>query len=376
MGKLTTFNLYLFFLVTLLGSVLFAQNQLQDILVLFSSNGLFYTTVDKEFEVPEGWRVLQVSSNRWYIESHTESQKYEIPTELPHGIYELNGNVAIFENGEKYVQTPFGIGKLVKESRAKNVLKSSEKAEALFAVPGSFRIYYVLKESTLEQFFEIRSPVEKAYVVLSTAPEENNVRLLYSKAVTAGSAMAEEVTAEGRKIFILGYQEGLKNGMNIRNKVLNITRKDWQKINLQYTYTYNWQPADYVIEINTGEELPAGQVYIYSNVSGKVVPIGLGAMPDVNKQGEIYVSKSWQLYHSWTLNKLTKLAGRVYIVGDLSLKGYGSTKVILNGKSIKDLSITPQNTYKILKTSADYYEIEIPVSGIAKISISFSYSEQ
>lgn len=376
MGKLTAFNFYLFLLLTLLGSVLLAQNQSQDILVLFSSNGLLYTTVDKEYEVPEGWRVLQVSSSRWYIESYTENQKYEIPVELPRGIYELNDNVAIFENGEKYVQTPFGIGKLVKESQAKNVLKSSDKAEALFAVPGGFRIYYVLKENTLEQFFEIRSPIDKAYVVLSTAPEENNVRLMYSKAVAAESAMAEEVTAEGRKIFILGYQEGLKNGVNIRNKVLNITRKDWQKINLQYTYTYNWQPADYVIEINTGEELPAGQVYIYSNVSGKVMPIGLGTMPDVNKQGEIYVSKSWQLYHSWTLNKLTKLGGRVYIVGDLNLKGYGSAKVILNGKSIKDLSITPQNTYKILKSSADYYEIEIPVSGTAKISISFSYSEQ
>lgn len=343
----------------------------EDILVLFNSYGILYTTIDKEFELPDGWNVLQVSASRWYTEKKSIQPEYFIPVELTSGKYKITGNMAISESGDKYVNTSFGLGKVINEGRTITVLKSSEKADALFSVPGGYRIYYTLKENTIEQFFEIKSPVDSAYVILSTAPEEGYVRVSYAK-MAVESILSEEVTTGGRKIFILGYQEGLTNGLNLRNKILNIIRNDWNKIELNYTSTYNWQPADYVVEVKTTDELPAGQVYIYSTILGKSVPIGVANMPDINKEGEIYVSKSWQVYHSWTLTKMTKLAGRNYIVGELNLKGNGNVKLIIRGKSIAGLNVNPGS---ILKTASDYAEIKIPVSGVTKVSISFNYAE-
>jgi len=361
-------------LLVILTSMFFSQTVAQkteDILVLFNSYGLLYTTIDKEFELPDGWSVLQVSASRWYTEKKSTQSEYLIPVELPSGKYKITSNMAISESGEKYVNTPFGLGKVINEGRNITILKSSEKTDALFSVPGGYRIYYTLKENTMEQFFELRSPIDKAYVILSTAPNETYTRVSYAK-MAVESALSEEVTTGGRKIFILGYQEGLTSGLNLRNKVFTVTRKDWNKIELNYTYTYNWQPTDYVVEIKTTDELPAGQVYIYSTILGKSVPIGITNMPDINKEGEIYVSKSWQVYHAWTLTKMTKASGRTYIVGELNLKGNGTVKLIIRGKSIAGLTISAGS---VLKTASDYAEIQIPVSGIAKVNISFNYAE-
>ncbi|MFN3327459.1 MAG: hypothetical protein ACK40U_01155, partial [Fervidobacterium pennivorans] len=65
-----------------------------------------------------------------------------------------------------------------------------------------------------------------------------------------------------------------------------------------------------------------------------------------------------------------KVGGRVYITGDLNLKGYGLAKIVIQAKGISNLSITSGT---IIKQSADYAEVELNVSGVAKISISFSY---
>ncbi|MEN3041770.1 MAG: hypothetical protein ABDH59_00440 [Fervidobacterium sp.] len=350
----------------------FAQttSQTEDILVLFNSRGLLYTTIDKEFEVPDGWNVLHISSPRWYVENNTIQPEYLIPANLPEGKYKIIGNIATSDNGEKYTQTPFGLAKILNEGKTSSVIKLTEKSDALFSVPGGYRIYYTLKETILEQFFEIKSPVDKAYVILSTAPEENIVRTSYSK--MALETISEEVTTAGRKIFILGYQEGLRKGINIRNKTLSITRQDWNKIYLNYNYTYAWQPADYVVEIKTTDELPAGEIIVYSNILGKNVPIGITSIPDINKEGEIYISKSWQVYHSWVLTKMTKASGRTFIAGELNLKGNGLAKLIIQGRNISGLSISLGN---IIKTASDYVEIQIPVSKVVKVNISFTYTE-
>lgn len=345
---------------------------LPDILVLFNSYGFLYKNVDKDFEFPDSWNVLQVSADRWYIERKVFQQEYINVKELPEGKYTISGNVAVFENGDKYVSTPFGLAKVINEGKTSNVLKVASKSDALFSVPGGYRIYYTLKGNTLEQFFELRSPVDKAYVILSSAPEEGLARVSYSKMSLSAESVAEEISGSGRKIFVLGYIEGLLNGLNIRNKVLPVTRKDFNKIELPYTYTYNWQPADYFIEIKTTDELPSGIVYVYSDVLGNIVPIGVANMPDLNKEGEIFVSKSWQVYHSWTITRMTKSAGKVLISGELNLKGVGLTRVVIRGKNISNLRVSHG---KIWKEAKDYVEVEIPLSGPVKVSISFNYDE-
>lgn len=364
----------LFLVLITFSSLCFQQDvsqKVEDILILFNSHGFLYTVVDKEFEVPDGWNVLHVSSDKWYLEKKNVYPEYLLPTQMPEGKYKITANIAVSDNGEKFVQTPFGLAKIIQEGRTSTILKSAQKTDALFQVPGGYRIYYTLKETTLEQFFEIRSPIDKAYVILSTSPEENMARVSYAK-MSIQASLSDEVVSDGRKIFILGYLEGLTTGLNVRNKVLNITRKDWNKIELNYNYTYPWQPADYVIEIKTTDELPSGQVFIYSKILGKDVPIGSTIMPDLNKEGEIYVSKSWQIYHSWTLNKMVKSSGRVQIIGELSLKGNGLAKVIIRGKNLSGLNVSSGS---VIKSASDYVEIQIPVSGVVKVTLGFNYVE-
>ncbi|WP_448377298.1 hypothetical protein [Fervidobacterium sp.] len=340
-----------------------------DILVLYNSYGLLLKSVEKDFTLPADWQVIQTSASKWYIESKNIGPRYQIPVELAPGTYTIQDGYLVSENGEVFINTSYGLAKVIEKPKIDNVLRMSEKADVLFQIPGSYRIYYSLKDDVLEQFFSLRAPIDKAYVILSTAPEEQrSVNLAYSKMAAAESA--QEVGSAGRKIFVLGNMEGLNNGINIKNKSIKVIRKDVNRINLNYSYTYDWQPADYVVELKMGDELPAGDVYVYGNILGYTVPIGRTWMPDINKEGNIFVSKSWSIYHSWTLTKSTKAGGRIYITGDLNLKGNGLTKIVMYAKGLSNLSIS---TGTIVKQAADYVEIELNVSGVAKVTISFNY---
>ncbi len=349
--------------------VVFSVNLSADVLVLFNYYGWLVKDVEDGFVIPENWQVLQTSALKWYVESKVTQTKYELPTTLPLGTYRIVENYLLSETGDMFANTAFGLAKVLEKGKTENILRISEKADVLFKIPGSYRIYYSLKKDILEQFFELRAPIEKAYVILSTAPEETRATT-YSKMALAQSVEALETISAGRKIFILGNMEGLDKGLNIKNKIIKVARKDVNRINLTYNYSYDWQPADYVVELKTGEELPAGELYVYGDILDYVVPIGVTQMPDLNKEGSVFVSKSWQVFHSWTLTKSTKVGGRVYITGELNLKGHGLTKVVIQAKGISNLSIT---TGTIVKQSADYAEVELNVSGVAKISISFNY---
>jgi len=109
---------------------------------------------------------------------------------------------------------------------------------------------------------------------------------------------------------------------------------------------------------------------VFSDISGYTVPIGTAYMPDINKEGELFVSKSWEVYHNWNLTKSTKLSGKVYITGELNLRGYGPTKIVIRANNISGLSISSGT---IKKQTADYAEIEFNLSGTAQIKISFNY---
>ncbi len=356
-------------LIMLVMLVVFSVNLFADVLVLFNSYGWLVKDVADGFVIPENWKVLHTSASKWYVESKVTQTKYELPTTLPRGTYKIQENYLVSETGDVFTNTAFGLARVLEKGKTENVLRLSEKSDVLFRIPGSYRIYYSLKEDTLEQFFELRAPIEKAFVILSTAPEETRVTT-YSKMAVAQSVEAVETTSAGRKIFILGNMEGLDKGVNIKNKTTKVVRKDVNRIYLAYNYSYDWQPADYVVELKTGEELPAGELYVYGNILGYIVPIGVAQMPDLNKEGSVFISKSWQVFHSWTLSKSTKVGGRVYITGDLNLKGYGLVKVVIQAKGISNLSVLAGT---IIKQSADYAEVELNVSGVAKISISFSY---
>ncbi|AMW32772.1 hypothetical protein SAMN04488510_10223 [Fervidobacterium changbaicum] len=349
-------------------SIIFSATAFANILVLFNNYGWLIKNVDDGFVVPQDWQVLQVSASRWYVESKKTDTKYELPSTLPLGTYTITENYLVSETGEVFANTPFGLAKVLEKGKVQNVLKLSEKADVLFRIPGFYRIYYSLKGDMLEQFFELRAPVENAYVILSTAPEES--RVAFSKMAVAQSVEAVETSAAGRKIFILGNMEGLDKGINIRNKVIKVVRRDVNRITLNYSYSYDWQPADYVVELKTGEELPSGELYVYGNILGYTVPIGYTQMPDLNKEGNIFVSKSWQVFHSWTLTKLTKAGGRIYITGDLNLKGNGIAKIVIQARGIANLTISSGT---IVKQASDYAEIELNVSGVAKVAISFNY---
>ncbi len=340
-----------------------------DVLVLFDSYGLLYKSVVDGDVVPSNWSALQISAQKWYLETLVTDSKYQLPTQLPEGVYQLKGNTLISENGEIYANTSFGLAKVIQTGETQKVLRVSEKADALFQVPGGYRIYYTLKGNQLEQFFELNSPVDKAYVILSTAPGGEGRAVNYAKTVMADFS-AQEVTTGGRKIFVLGDLEGLRSGINVRNKSIPIVRKDWNLISLDYSYTYSWQPADYVVDIQCNDELPAGNVFVFSDISGYTVPIGTAYMPDINKEGELFVSKSWEVYHNWNLTKSTKLSGKVYITGELNLRGYGPTKIVIRANNISGLSISSGT---IKKQTADYAEIEFNLSGTAQIKISFNY---
>jgi hypothetical protein len=351
-------------MLVVFSSILFA-----DVLVLFNYYGWLVKNVADGFVIPESWQVLQASASKWYVESTATQTKYELPTTLPLGTYKILENYLVSETGDMFTNTAFGLAKVLEKGKTENVLRLSEEADVLFRIPGSYRIYYSLKEDTLEQFFELKAPIEKAYVILSTAPDETRATT-FNKMTLAQSVEALETSSAGRKIFVLGNMEGLDKGLNIKNKTVKVVRKDINRISLTYNYSYNWQAADYVVELKTDEELPAGELYVYGNILGYTVPIGLTQMPDLNKEGSVFISKSWQVFHSWTLTKSTKIGGRVYITGELNLKGHGLTKVVIQAKGISNLSISAGT---IVKQLADYAEVELNVSGVAKISISFSY---
>jgi hypothetical protein len=356
-------------LIMLVMLVVFSANLFADVLVLFNSYGWLVKDVIDGFVIPENWQVLHTSASKWYVESKVTQTKYELPTTLPLGTYKILENYLVSETGDVFTNTAFGLARVLEKGKTENVLRLSEKSDVLFRIPASYRIYYSLKEDTLEQFFELRAPIEKAFVILSTAPEETRAKT-FSKMSLAQSSEAVETTSAGRKIFVLGNMVGLDKGVNIKNKTIRVVRKDVNRIYLAYNYSYDWQPADYVVELKTGEELPAGELYVYGNIFGYTVPIGIAQMPDLNKEGSVFISKSWQVFHSWTLSKSTKVGGRVYITGDLNLKGYGLAKVVIQAKGISNFSISAGT---IIKQSADYTEVELNVPGVAKISISFSY---
>lgn len=344
--------------------------------VLFASRGLLYMSVDDGFALPEDWNVMLTTARKWYIETRKSQAKYQIPVELPPGIYQIFKEKLTTEDGQKYVNTDFGLAKVVEDWKTERILRMSSKSEVLFRVPGGYRVYYTLKGNMLDQFFEINSPVDKAYVILSTASEEQyETRVFYDKSMEREAPEDEwyrEYDTNGRKLSVLGNLEGLKNGIHIRNKSLQVTRRDINFISLRYSYSYDWEPADYVIEVKTdeGEELPAGKVYVFSDTDGKNIPIGFANMWDIREEGTISLSKSWQIYRSWTLTKSTKAGERMYINGVLNLRGNGLTKVEIYAKGLENLTVSDGT---IVKLGADYSEIELSVSKTTKVHISFDY---
>ncbi|ODN31331.1 hypothetical protein [Fervidobacterium thailandense] len=335
-------------------------------IVIFPNYGLLYTSIPTKFELPSDWQILHVSASKWSLVTEYTPAKYLLPVELPRGVYQLKEALAITESGETYVNTPFGVAKLLTAESRKNVINSSEQAEALFKIPASHRIYYVLKGDRLEQYFYIFAAVDSAFVILSSVPQERGY-VPMAKMMAA----ADESTVSGRKLFVIGTVNELSKGVNIRNKTIQVTRKDWNVIELNYLSSTDWQPADYVIDIKCGDELPGGEVYIYGTLLGRTIPLGSTIMGDINKEGSIYVSKSWDVFYNWSLGKITRVSGRNVVTGTLILKGQGAVKIVIRAKNIADLKIS---TGRILRQSGDFVEVELNLSGTAKLDISFSYS--
>lgn len=185
--------------------------------------------------VPSNRGALPFPAQKWYLETLVTDSKYQLLREkFPEGVYQLKVIPSFLKTVKSMPIHLSDWQRSYKLERHKSAKKGIEKADALFQVPGRYRIYYTLKENQLEQFFELNSPVDKAYVILSTAPGGEGRAVNYAKTVMADFS-AQEVTTGGRKIFVLGDLEGLKGGINVRNKSIPICSQDWNLISLDYS---------------------------------------------------------------------------------------------------------------------------------------------
>lgn len=96
-------------------------------------------------------------------------------------------------------------------------------------------------------------------------------------------------------------------------------------------------------------------------------------MPDITGEGTVFVSKSWQVYHSWVLTKMSKANERTYVTGDLKLKGNGSTRIVIEAKDISNFACSKGT---IVHQASDVVEIVVNVSDSETVSISFDYLDR
>lgn len=317
-----------------------------------------------------------------YLEIKETKTRYELPATLQTGTYKMIKDHLVSENGDTFANTPFGLTKVLEEGKAEYVLRLSEESDVLFKVPASVVVYYILKGDVLEQFFRLQAPVDKAHVIISTAPYEEVERAsmyitLYRLTTrvksTSPEALYEETSYAGMKMFLFGDVEGLDKDINIKNKTIKVDRKDFNRIRLTYRSSYDWKPADYIIELKTDQELPSGKLYIYGDIFGYNVPIKVINMPDITGEGTVFVSKSWQVYHSWVLTKMSKANERTYVTGDLKLKGNGSTRIVIEAKDISNFACSKGT---IVHQASDVVEIVVNVSDSETVSISFDYLDR
>ncbi|WP_448378427.1 hypothetical protein [Fervidobacterium sp.] len=353
------------------------DSEKMDVLIMFSSYGLLLKSVENGFLVPDDWDVLHVSASQWFLETEKMDEKYEFPAEVRPGIYRLEEDYLICESGEVFKKLEYGIAKVIEKAHSRKMLRTDEKAEGLFKIPASCKVYYILHGNNLEQYLHLNAPVEEAYVIISNAPGESKkdyfaFRMAAESPRLFPDDLENEDESAGRKLIPLGKLKGLEKGLNLKAKELIVERRDLNIVEFNYRYPYNWEPADYCIEIKTNEELIGGMMYVYANVFGKSIPIKRVVIDDIKQEELIYISKSWQVYHSWLLKKATKMDKRVYVGGELRLKGKGPVRIIFNFREINKL-VVPKG--KITKESSDYAEVELEFEGEESIYIEFDYHE-
>ncbi|WP_448374942.1 hypothetical protein [Fervidobacterium sp.] len=237
-----------------------------------------------------------------------------------------------------------------------------------------------MKEDILEQFFEVFAPIDRAFVIISNAPEESRNHhyrhnVLYAPTFQMDNSDEKEFEtfeSTGRKLFSLDELNGLNKRLNIKNKTMKVERRDINFVELNYRYAYDWQPADYVVELKTEEELVAGNLYVYGDAFGHLIPIKHTWMEDVKKESEIAISKSWQVYHSWELKKITELDKRVYVSGDMKFRGKGLVKIRVDYKELNNLIVVGGT---ITKKSIDFAEIELAIDGETAVHIEYDYKK-
>ena len=113
-------------------------------------------------------------------------------------------------------------------------------------------------------------------------------------------------------------------------------------------------------------------MYVYADVFGKSIPIKRVVIDDIKQEELIHISKSWQVYHSWLLKKATKIDKRVYVGGELKLRGKGPVRIIFNFREINKLVVSKG---KVTKESSDYVTVELEFEGEESIYIEFDYHE-
>ncbi|QTA37239.1 hypothetical protein JYK00_05705 [Thermosipho ferrireducens] len=337
-----------------------------NMLVLFHDSGIYISTVSNGYEIPENWEPLTVDAQRWFIETKEYNMKFVLATvDDLSGIVTVDDGYYVDSDGNKYAFIDGNLfGKVYRQESSKRYLLFDSKiATATFKVPSLFEIYYVLKNDELFQFFRVKSDVDEAFVVAVLSPAGGYIKQ------RSYAMMSEGINSLGKKIYILGELDGLKNGMNILRKTLKIEREDYNFVYLNFkSSTNSWIPAQRIIRLKTPEQLPRGRIVVWSPVNGYTLPLDEVYLPDVESETEINLGSSWEGWYKWQLEKLLKYSQRTMVKGTLFIKGKGKFLIKISGNNIKDL----KTNANILSVAGDYALLQVNLKGYAKINLEFS----
>ncbi|ODN30735.1 hypothetical protein [Fervidobacterium thailandense] len=286
------------------------------VLACFGDEGYITVEVEDLFPIPKHWEPAFIQTNSWYIEP------------------------------------------------SKNLLRVPQPCIATFKVPTKVRVYYVFREGQLQQFVDISAPIEEAFVVVALRPMEPEFgdRILYAPGSFRSRDEVEEIEdVYGTNLYVLGDIVGLSKVASVKLKDIALKSETWNTGIIDPRSSNQWLPTSLKVRFKADDhDLPYGELFVVSNVSGKDVVIARTKLLPSKGIGEIIIPSSWSVFYKYEVLEIreNKALKETYIVGRISLKGSGNVKLVIEPRWIRDygirvLSIDPPTKYTELKDSVE-----------------------
>lgn len=304
-------------------------------LILFPNFGVVVTKVNDGEIIPENWEVLSADAS-WYVKLYETNEKIKfLDLEKINGELEFKNNVFYSKDGKKYKLIGNKLVEIVEDyKKVKKIFFDTDYSTVTFRINGGFKFSYILNGNKIYQFLNIHADIDDAFVIAVSEPNSN--RGYYEKAYL--SLSSNETNFQGKKIFVLGNVENLKNNKHILYDKFSVEREDYNFVSVNsYNFVEDWRPCQRVVFIKSPKQLPAGDIQVWSNVSGINVPIDYAQINDVEKETEIHLGPSWENWYKWKLETSINLGNKRKVSGNLYLKGYGNYKIKITGKNISNL---------------------------------------